>query len=68
MTEPSSYEQARAQLREIVTQLESGGQSLEEALALWERGEQLAEVCRRWLEGATARLDDAVAAHDDGAD
>ena len=59
-----SYEQARAELREIVARLESGGQTLEESLALWERGEQLAGVCRRWLAGASERLDAAIAEHD----
>jgi exodeoxyribonuclease VII small subunit len=63
MTEPG-YEAARAELREVVARLESGGQSLEESLALWERGEALADICQRWLDGATARLDDAIAAHD----
>lgn len=63
MTEPG-YEAARAELREVVGKLESGGQTLEESLALWERGEVLADTCQRWLEGATERLDDAIAAHD----
>src|SRR5439155_9928900 len=35
-----NYEAARAELREIVAKLESGGQTLEESLALWERGEE----------------------------
>ena len=59
-----SYEDARAELREIVARLESGGQSLEESLALWERGELLADVCQRWLDGAGERLDAAIARHD----
>jgi len=58
------YEDARAELAEIVRKLETGGQSLEESLALWQRGEELADVCERWLEGATARLDTAIAEHD----
>lgn len=58
------YEDARAELAEIVRKLETGGQSLEESLALWQRGEELADVCERWLEGATARLDAAIAEHD----
>ena len=33
------YEQARDQLAEVVKQLEAGGLSLEDSLALWERGE-----------------------------
>jgi exodeoxyribonuclease VII small subunit len=62
-TEPS-YEQARAELADIVRRLESGGQTLEESLALWERGEALAAICQRWLDGATRRLDAAIAARD----
>jgi exodeoxyribonuclease VII small subunit len=63
-----SYEAARAELREVVAKLESGGQSLEESLALWERGEQLADICQRWLDDASRRLDDAIAAHDEAAE
>ncbi|MEW1723539.1 exodeoxyribonuclease VII small subunit [Streptomyces sp. NPDC093109] len=51
------YEQARDELIEVVRRLEAGGTTLEDSLALWERGEELATVCRRWLEGARARLD-----------
>ncbi|RFC72534.1 exodeoxyribonuclease VII small subunit [Streptomyces sp. AcE210] len=54
------YEQARDELIEVVRRLEAGGTSLEESLALWERGEELAKVCRRWLDGARARLDAAL--------
>jgi exodeoxyribonuclease VII small subunit len=50
------YEQARDQLTDVVKKLESGGLTLEESLELWERGEELAAVCSRWLEGAKARL------------
>lgn len=45
------YEQARDELIEVVRKLEAGGTSLEDSLALWERGEELAKVCRHWLEG-----------------
>ncbi|WP_189784700.1 exodeoxyribonuclease VII small subunit [Streptomyces capitiformicae] len=61
------YEQARDELIEVVRRLEAGGTTLEESLALWERGEELAKVCRRWLDGARARLDAALA-EDEGAD
>ena len=60
-TSELSYEQARDELAEVVTRLEAGGTTLEESLALWERGEELAKVCRHWLEGARARLDAALA-------
>lgn len=52
-----SYEQARAELAGVVERLEAGGCTLEEALALWERGEALADACQRRLDGARARLD-----------
>ncbi len=55
-----SYEQARDELAEVVRALEAGGVTLEESLALWERGEQLAGICERWLEGARARLQSVV--------
>ena len=58
-TEQLSYEDARAQLAEIVATLEAGDTTLEQALDLWERGEQLAAACTRWLDGAQARLDRA---------
>ena len=59
--ETLSYEQARDELALIVQRLESGGASLEESLALWERGEQLAAICQAWLDGAKAKVDGARA-------
>ena len=55
-----SYEEARDQLVEVVKQLEGGGLTLEESIALWERGEKLADVCQVWLDGAKARLEAAA--------
>jgi len=55
-----SYEQARDELVETVRRLEAGGTSLEESLALWQRGEELAAICQRWLDGARAKLQRAV--------
>ena len=60
------YEAARAELSDVVRRLESGGQTLEESLALWQRGEELADICERWLSGATARLNAVIAAHERG--
>ncbi|MGH3729450.1 MAG: exodeoxyribonuclease VII small subunit [Micromonosporaceae bacterium] len=59
MTDELSYEQARAELAEVVDKLEAGGATLEESLALWERGERLADVCQTRLDGARRRLDAA---------
>ena len=56
-----SYEDARAQLNDVVRTLEQGGATLEESIALWERGEQLAEICQHWLDGARERLEAVLA-------
>jgi exodeoxyribonuclease VII small subunit len=57
MAESPSYEEARDELIAVVQKLETGGTSLQESIALWERGEELAQICQRWLDGARARLD-----------
>ncbi len=57
-----SYEEARDELVRVVAELEQGSATLEESLALWERGEALAKRCEEWLLGAKARLDAARAA------
>jgi exodeoxyribonuclease VII small subunit len=60
-TDALSYEQARDELASVVKRLETGGLTLEQSLELWERGERLAAVCGRLLEGARARLSAATA-------
>jgi exodeoxyribonuclease VII small subunit len=68
MTEPSdavsdvaslSFEQARDELVRVVAELEQGAPTLEQSLALWERGEALANRCEHWLLGAKRRLEAA---------
>lgn len=53
---PLGYEEARAALAAVVAELESGETTLEEALALWERGEEYARICEEWLAGAQQRI------------
>ena len=67
MSEPT-FEQAREELAEIVAKLEAGGLTLEESLALWNRGEEVARVCTEWLEKAEAVLDAAAEDRDDDDD
>jgi exodeoxyribonuclease VII small subunit len=59
--EALSYEEARDELVRVVSELEQGSTSLEDSIALWERGEALARRCEEWLIGAKARLDAARA-------
>jgi exodeoxyribonuclease VII small subunit len=54
--ETPTYEAAREELTGIVRQLESGSVPLSESMALWERGEKLADICQQWLDGASATL------------
>jgi exodeoxyribonuclease VII small subunit len=54
-----SYEEARDELIRVVGELEQGSVTLEQSLALWERGEALAARCEQWLIGARERLDAA---------
>ena len=58
--ESPTYEQAREELIEVVRNLEQGGTTLAESLALWERGEELAKICQTALDGARARLDAVI--------
>lgn len=60
-TAEPTFEQARDELVAIVGRLEDGNVPLSESMALWERGEMLATVCQRWLDGARARIDAARA-------
>ncbi len=57
--EKPTFEQARDELTDVVRRLETGGTTLEESLALWERGEALATICQEWLDSARTRLDAA---------
>lgn len=63
-----TYEQARDGLTAIVARLEGGAASLDESMALWEKGEALAKRCNEWLDGAEKRLTDATGIAPDGDD
>ncbi len=65
MSDIPTYEQARDELISIVAKLEAGNTTLAESIELWERGEVLARIAQRHLDGARARLDAAVAAEDE---
>jgi exodeoxyribonuclease VII small subunit len=55
--EAMTYEQARDELTKVLNQLEAGSVTLDQSMALWERGEVLAQKCEQWLAGARAKLD-----------
>ena len=53
-----TFERAQTELEKIVERLEQGQASLDEALALWERGEQLYAFCRDKLDGAQGKVEE----------
>ena len=66
--ETLTYEAARDELIEVVRKLESGGVSLADSMALWQRGEKLADICQGFLDGAkeqVAKQRDAADAAED---
>ena len=58
MSEPLGFEEARRELEQIVAQLESGRAELEDAVALWERGEQLYRLCVAKLDAAEGKIEE----------
>jgi len=53
-----TFEQAQTELEQLVGRLEQGQVSLDEALALWERGEELYAFCREKLDGAQGKVEE----------
>jgi exodeoxyribonuclease VII small subunit len=58
--EKMTYEQARDELTKVLNQLEAGSVTLDQSMALWQRGELLAQKCEQWLAGARAKLDEVL--------
>ena len=58
MTEAPSFEEAQRELEQIVDRLEAGNVGLDEAIALWQRGEALYQSCRRKLDSAQGRIEE----------
>ncbi|HET8607259.1 MAG TPA: exodeoxyribonuclease VII small subunit [Gaiellaceae bacterium] len=56
--EPESFEAAQAELEQVVQRLESGQAGVEEALALWERGERLYRFCATRLAAAEGKVEE----------
>ena len=58
MTEKPSFEEAQGELEAIVHRLETGETPLDEALRLWQRGEELYRLCRERLDAAEGRIEE----------
>ena len=57
-TEPASFEDAQRELEQIVERLERGQAPLDEAVALWERGEELYRFCLGKLDAAQGKIEE----------
>ena len=53
-----TFEEAQQELEAIVQRLESGEVPLDEALKLWERGEELYRFCKERLDTAEGKIED----------
>jgi exodeoxyribonuclease VII small subunit len=53
---PATYEEAQAELEQLVSQMESGQLPLDGLLASYRRGAQLLQFCRARLEAVEAQV------------
>jgi exodeoxyribonuclease VII small subunit len=62
-----TFEEAQAELEQIVARLERGDADVEELTKLWERGEELFRICAAKLEGVQGKIEELArsAAHDE---
>ena len=58
MSQEPTFEQAEQELEAIVERLESGRAGLDDAIALWERGEELYRLCRERLDEAQGKVEE----------
>jgi exodeoxyribonuclease VII small subunit len=58
VTQPKTFEEAQRELERIVAELEAGRASLEDAVALWERGDELYRYCVGKLDSAEGKIEE----------
>jgi exodeoxyribonuclease VII small subunit len=58
VSEPNTFEEAQRELEKIVAELEAGRASLEDAVALWERGDELYRYCVERLDSAEGKIEE----------
>jgi exodeoxyribonuclease VII small subunit len=58
VSEGPTFEEALRELESIVERLERGQTGLDEALRLWERGEELHRICLARLDAAQGRVEE----------
>jgi exodeoxyribonuclease VII small subunit len=58
LTDEPTFESAQRELEQIVERLERGETGLDEAIGLWERGEELYRFCLGKLDAAQGRIEE----------
>ena len=58
MSAAPTFEQAQRELEQIVERLERGEANLDEAITLWERGEELYRACVEKLDAAQGKIEE----------
>jgi exodeoxyribonuclease VII small subunit len=58
VTDDRSFEELQKELEDIVTRLERGDVAVDEAIALFRRGEELYKACAERLQGARLRIEE----------
>ena len=58
MSAEPTFEEAQRELESIVQRLEAGQVPLDDAIALWERGELLYKLCRTRLDAAEGKIEE----------
>jgi exodeoxyribonuclease VII small subunit len=59
-----TFESAQRELEQIVQRLERGDAGLDEAIALWERGEELYRFCVGKLDSAQGKIEELASRQD----
>lgn len=65
MSEEETFEALRLELEEIVGKLERGDVAVDEAIRLWQRGEELHRRCAALLDAAEGRIEELSVSTDD---
>jgi len=58
VSEERSFEELQRELEEIVTRLERGDVAVDDAIALFRRGEEVYKACAERLQGAELRIEE----------
>jgi exodeoxyribonuclease VII small subunit len=58
MSAEPTFEEAQRELEQIVERLERGDAGLDEAITLWERGEELYKLCVSKLDAAQGKIEE----------